>query len=95
MIFGFFLGLVSDVVWHQPKVGPYPEECISLDGLPSVHKKGPFIPGKKFDNYDFHESVSQFITFLKFIPNRENKYTVVTMPGKFYGIFIDFYRKIF
>ena len=78
------------MVWHRPRVGKYPEECTSLDGLPSVHKKGPFIPGKNSENYTFHETISQFITFLKFIPFRENKYTVVTMPGKI-SIFYNFF----
>lgn len=73
--------LVSDVVWHRARVGKHNESCTSLDGLPSVHKKGPFVPGQHSDKYNFHETVAQFITFLKFIPYRENKYTIVTMPA--------------
>ena len=68
-------------MWHCPSVGKLNASSISLDGLPSYHKKGPFIPGKDPAKYTIHEIISQYITFLKYIPYRDNKYTVVTMPG--------------
>ena len=69
----------SDVLWHRPDCGPkYREEISSLDGLPSVQWKGPLVLGETTtpEEVDTH-----FITFLKYIPYRENKYSIVIMPG--------------
>ena len=75
--------MITDVVWHQPKVGDRKECCISLDGMQSIMTTGPFQPGQTHDKYTpLPSDSSQFVTILKYIPYRENKYTIMTMPGK-------------
>ena len=64
--------------------------------MQSIMNVGPFQPGQSQDKYTMQPSdSSQFVTILKYIPYRENKYTIMTVPGYYFRFLGDIlYQKI-